>query len=100
MNYEGLLCGTALQRAKCCKGRVVKREEQNDMMVKRIEFFRSFSTNVDLIVFAKNWLTYICEDAVTLVANASLQTEGQVVAADHDAAAEALLERLHVRLDA
>lgn len=51
-------------------------------------------------MFANKWLTYIGEDAVALVANASLQTEGQVMAADHDAAAEALLKRLHVRLDA
>lgn len=46
------------------------------------------------------WLTYIGEDAVALVANTSLQTEGQVMAADHNAAAKALLKRLHVRLDA
>lgn len=52
------------------------------------------------IVFGNKWLTYIGEDAVALVAHTSLQTEGQVMAADHDAAAKALLKRLHIRLDA
>lgn len=50
-------------------------------------------------MFENKWLTYIGEDGVALVANASLQTEGQVMAADHDAAAEALLKRLHIRFD-
>lgn len=54
----------------------------------------------NFIVLANKWLTYIGEDAVTLVTNASLQAEGQVMAADHDASAKALLKRLHVRLDA
>lgn len=52
------------------------------------------------LLFRNKQLTYIGKDAVPLLANTSLQTEGQVVAADHDAAAEALLKRLHVRLDA
>lgn len=45
-------------------------------------------------------LTYIGEDAVTLLTNAALETEGQVVAADHDAAAKALLKWLNIWLDA
>lgn len=45
-------------------------------------------------------MTYIGEDAVALLAHTSLETEGQVVAADHDAAAETFLERLHIWLDA
>lgn len=45
-------------------------------------------------------LTYVCEDAIALLADAPLEAEGEVVAADHDAASEALLERLHVWLDA
>lgn len=44
--------------------------------------------------------TYIGEDAVTLLTNAALQAKSQVVTADHDAAAEALLKRLHVWFDA
>lgn len=55
--------------------------------------------NVNLL-FGNKQLTYIGKDTVSLLANTSLQTEGQVVAADHDAAAKALLKRLHVRLDA
>lgn len=111
MNYEGLLCGAALQRAKCCKGSVVKRGEQNDMIVKSID--RRLSPNQqhflnplsDLTFLncvckkKKRKLPYIGEDAVAFVAHASLQTEGQVMAADHDAAAEALLKRLHIWLD-
>lgn len=45
-------------------------------------------------------LTYVREDAIALLADAPLEAEGEVVAADHDAASEALLERLHVWLDA
>lgn len=45
-------------------------------------------------------MTYIGEDAVTLLTNAALETEGQVVATDHYAATETLLERLNVWLDA
>ena len=45
-------------------------------------------------------MTYVGEDAVALLADAALEAEGQVVAADHDTPAEAFLERLHVRLDA
>lgn len=45
-------------------------------------------------------MTYIGEHTVALVVHAALQTEGEVVAADHYTAAETLLERLHVRLDA
>lgn len=45
-------------------------------------------------------ITYVGEDAVALLTNAALETEGQVVTADHDTAAEALLKRLHVWLDA
>lgn len=51
-------------------------------------------------MLANKCLTYIGEDAVALVANASLQTEGQVMAADHDAAAKTLFKRLHVWFDA
>lgn len=45
-------------------------------------------------------MTYIGEDAVTLLTNAALETEGQVVAADHNSSAKTLLEWLHVWLDA
>lgn len=45
-------------------------------------------------------VTYVGEDAVALFADAALQTEGQVVAADHDSPAEAFLKGLHVQLDA
>lgn len=45
-------------------------------------------------------MTYIGEDAVTLLTNAALETEGQVVAADHYAPAKTLLERLNVWLNA
>lgn len=45
-------------------------------------------------------LTYVREDAIAPLADAPLEAEGEVVAADHDAASEALLERLHVWLDA
>lgn len=45
-------------------------------------------------------MTYVGEDAVSLLTNAALETEGQVVAADHDAAAKALLKWLHIWLDA
>lgn len=44
-------------------------------------------------------VTYIGEDAVPLLTDAALQTEGQVVAANHDTTAETLLERLHIWLD-
>lgn len=43
--------------------------------------------------------SYVGKDAVALLADASLEAEGEVVAADHDAAPKALLERLHVRLN-
>lgn len=45
-------------------------------------------------------IAYVRKDAVALLADASLEAEGEVVAADHDAAPKALLERLHVRLNA
>lgn len=45
-------------------------------------------------------VTYVGEDPVPLLADTALQAEGQVVAADRDAPAEALLKRLNVRLDA
>lgn len=45
-------------------------------------------------------MTYIGENTVTLLADAALETEGQVMATDHYAPAEALLERLHIWLDA
>lgn len=44
-------------------------------------------------------ISYVSKDAVALLADASLEAEGEVVAADHDAAPKALLEWLHVRLD-
>lgn len=44
-------------------------------------------------------IAYVRKDAVALLADASLEAEGEVVAADHDAAPKALLERLHVRLN-
>lgn len=59
----------------------------------------SKQSNVNLL-FGNQQLTYIGKDTIPLLADTSLQTEGQVVAADHDAAAEALLKRLHVWLDA
>ena len=43
-------------------------------------------------------MAYIGEDAVGLLINAALQIECEVMAADHDASAKALLERLHVWL--
>lgn len=43
--------------------------------------------------------SYVGQDAVTLLAHASLETEGQVVAADHDASPKAILKRLHVGLN-
>lgn len=45
-------------------------------------------------------LTYIGEDAIAFLADTPLETEGQVVAADHNTTAKTLLERLHVWLDA
>ena len=45
-------------------------------------------------------MTYIGEDAVALLADTALETEGQVVAADHDTTAITLLKRLHIWLDA
>lgn len=45
-------------------------------------------------------MTYVGEDAVALLANAALETEGQVVAADHDTTAKTLLKWLHIWLDA
>lgn len=45
-------------------------------------------------------LTYVREDAIALLTDAPLEAEGEVVAADHDAASEALLEWLHVWLNA
>lgn len=45
-------------------------------------------------------MTYVGEDTITLLANASLEAEGEVVAADHNTAAKTLLKRLHVWLDA
>lgn len=45
-------------------------------------------------------MTYVGEDAVALLTNAALQTEGQVVAADDDASAKTLLKRFHIWLDA
>lgn len=45
-------------------------------------------------------LTYVREDAIALLADAPLEAEGEVMAADHDAASEALLKRFHVWLDA
>lgn len=45
-------------------------------------------------------LTYICKDAVALLADAPLEAEGEVMAADHDTASKALLKRLHIWLDA
>lgn len=59
----------------------------------------SKQSNMNLL-FGNQQLTYIGKDTVPLLADTSLQTEGQVVAADHDAAAKALLKRLHIRLDA
>lgn len=44
-------------------------------------------------------ISYVGKDAITLLADTSLEAEGEVVAADHDAAPKALLERLHVRLN-
>lgn len=45
-------------------------------------------------------MTYIGEDAVALLTNAALETEGQIVATDHDAAAKSLLKWLDIGLDA
>lgn len=45
-------------------------------------------------------MTYIGEDAVALLADAALETEGQVVAADHNTTAVTLLKWLHIWLDA
>lgn len=45
-------------------------------------------------------MTYVGEDAVTLLAYAALKTEGQVMAADHNSTAKTLLEWLHIWLDA
>lgn len=44
-------------------------------------------------------MSYVGQDAVGLLAHAPLEVKGQVVAADDDAASEALLKRLHVRLN-
>ena len=49
---------------------------------------------------ARSKRSYVGEDPIVLLADAALQGEGQVVAADNHATAEPLLERLHVRLDA
>lgn len=43
-------------------------------------------------------MTYIGEDAVTLLTDAALETEGQVMATDHNATTKTLLKRLHVWL--
>lgn len=45
-------------------------------------------------------MAYVGQNAVALLADASLEAEGEVVAADHDAPPKSLLQRLHVRLDA
>lgn len=45
-------------------------------------------------------MAYVGEDAIALLADAALQTEGQVMAADHDTPAKALLKWLHIWLDA
>lgn len=44
-------------------------------------------------------ISYVGKDAVALLADASLEVEGEIMAADHDPAPKALLERLHVRLN-
>lgn len=45
-------------------------------------------------------MTYIGEDTIALLANATLETEGQIVTADHDATSKTLLKWFHVWLDA
>lgn len=45
-------------------------------------------------------MTYIGKDTIALLANTTLETEGQVVAADHDTTAKTLLKWLHVWFDA
>lgn len=105
MNYEGALSGAAQQRVNYGKLGVVKRGVQNDLILKVVSYLFILNPYFIIllfhrIVFGNKWLTYIGEDAVAFVANTSLQTEGQVMAADHDAAAKALLKWLHVRLDA
>lgn len=59
----------------------------------------SYVNSVFISIYMKT-VTYVGEDTIGLLVNAALQAEGEVVAADHDAAAETLLERLHVWLDA
>lgn len=44
-------------------------------------------------------MTYIGKDTVALLIHAALQTEGEVVAADHYTSTKTLLEGLHVWLD-
>lgn len=59
----------------------------------------SYVNSVFISIYVKT-VTYVGEDTIGLLVNAALQAEGEVVAADHDAAAETLLEGLHVWLDA
>lgn len=60
----------------------------------------SYKQNLKIFFYRSKVMTYIGEDAIALLTNAALETEGQVVAADHDTTAKALLKWLHVWLDA
>lgn len=91
MNYEGMLCGAALQRV-----RMAKLQQEEEACV-----FWKLELHKKLCFGSRNKvMPYIGEDAVTLLINAALKTEGQVVTTDNDAPTKTLLKWLHIWLDA